>query len=376
MKILQIANGYLGSRLYRNLFAALKDAGVENIVYVPVGNRAPLPEAEEGVIVSRCFSQLDRLTFFAKQRKLLRDMEARVELSSVDMVHAHTVFSGGYAAYQLHRRYGLPYIVAVRNTDKNVFFRRMVHLRKTGVEIMRHAERVIFLSPAYQESVLAEYVPEKYREELRRKSLVIPNGIAPLFLSGEAAPRTLGEGPVRLIYVGEVRCNKNLEETIQAARLLREKGLEVTLTVVGAIVDDAYRPMMETAGFIDYHDRCPQEEVLGYLRNADIFVMPSHSETFGLVYAEAMSQGLPVLYTRGQGFDGHFPDGTVGYAVSDSDPAQLADRLERVISGYAELSANCVRLARRFDWNRIAGQYQEIYQRREKPGGTPSGAFV
>lgn len=40
--------------------------------------------------------------------------------------------------------------------------------------------------------------------------------------------------------------------------------------------------------------------------------MPSHKETFGLVYAEAMSQGLPIIYTKNQGFDGQFPDGYVG----------------------------------------------------------------
>jgi len=47
--------------------------------------------------------------------------------------------------------------------------------------------------------------------------------------------------------------------------------------------------------------------------------MPSITETFGLVYAEALSQGLPVLYTRGQGFDRQFEEGEVGYAVDCFD---------------------------------------------------------
>ena len=90
--------------------------------------------------------------------------------------------------------------------------------------------------------------------------------------------------------------------------------------------------------------------------------MPSHTETFGLVYAEAMSQGIPVLYTRGQGFDGQFPEGTVGYAVSDRDADDLAEKIRMVLSDYPNLSANCIKNASRFDWHKIAEEYQDIYQ--------------
>lgn len=41
---------------------------------------------------------------------------------------------------------------------------------------------------------------------------------------------------------------------------------------------------------------------------SDIFVMPSKPETFGLVYVEALSQGLPILYAKGEGFDGYFDE--------------------------------------------------------------------
>ena len=130
MRVLQIANGYLGNRLYQNLFSSLEKTGVENAVYVPINRKSPEPPpAEKNVVFSRCFSDLDRLLFFSKQRKLLRDAETRFDLRGTDVVHAHTVFSGGYTALQLKERCGLPYLAAVRNTDVNVFFKRMPHLR-------------------------------------------------------------------------------------------------------------------------------------------------------------------------------------------------------------------------------------------------------
>jgi len=362
MKVLQIANGYLGNKLYRNLFAVQAQMEIENTVYVPLKKKERFPADEpENIIFSNCFTQLDRLMFFSKQRKMLRDLK-KLELDRFDLVHAHTVFSGGYAAYRLKKEFGIPYMIAVRNTDVNVFFRYMVHLRKTGVEIMRNAAQIIFLSPAYLEAVLEQYIPERYREEIREKSRVIPNGISGLFFENLGQPKALKEnGTIRMISVGEVDSNKNPELTIAAAKLLREKGLDIRLKIVGQIKEEKYHQMLREMDFVEYCEKCPLEEVLVHLKSADIFAMPSHKETFGLVYAEAMSQGLPVLYTKGQGFDGQFPEGTVGYHVSDVQAEDLAEKVCRIMDGYAELSENCIRLVHKFNWNGIAEQYQDLY---------------
>lgn len=361
MRVLQIANGYLKTRVYSLLCPALERRGVEETVLVPVKWGEQVPELPDNVNAVPCFGELDRVLFFRKQKRMLRWLEENTDLGEFDVVHAHTVFSGGYTAYQIHKRYGTPYVVAVRDTDMNTFFRYMVHLRGVGVEILRHASKVIFLSSAYQKSLPEMYIPQKYRQEILEKSMVIPNGIDPMFLQQNAAPRTMDSNAVRLIYVGLLNSRKNPELTVEAVKLLRQQGHNVSLTMVGKIEDEKYRTMLEKNDFVTYYDRCPQEEVIGHLQNADIFVMPSHRETFGLVYAEAMSQGLPVLYTAGQGFDGHFPDGTVGFAVSDQDPAQLAEKILMTVEQYEALSKNSLRCVGRFDWDQIAEQYITIY---------------
>lgn len=361
MKILQVANGY-ENVLYENLFTALRDCGIENTVYVPLNQRASIPPTRRtDVVFSRCFTDLDRLLFFSKQKKLISDVERRELLRDVSVIHAHTVFSGGYTAYQLHKRYGLPYIIAVRNTDINVFFRRMPHLRRTGLEILKGAERIIFLSPAYRKQLFSRYVPDTVQPQLEKKSIVIPNGISSVFFQNIPLTKSPPGDVVRLVYVGELNSNKNLETSIQAATLLRQNGLDIRLLVVGAITQEKYRALVEKIDFLEYHDRCSHSEVIKYLCSADIFVMLSHTETFGLVYAEAMSQGLPVLYTRGQGFDEQFPDGTVGYSVSDTNPAELANKIQEVLINYTLLSENCLRLVNKFDWDSIAEQYKDVY---------------
>ena len=362
MRILQITNGYFQSDLFEKLFSQLFKQEVVSQIVVPVEKGCHFDMIPSNVSVIPCFSQIDRILFFRKQRNLLRELN-KEDVRQYDVIHAHTIFSGGYSAYQLHKRHGIPYIIAVRNTDVNVFFKYMIHLRKTGIKIMRHAEKIVFLSPAYQNQILSQYVPARYREEIEKKSIVIPNGIAKLFFEEKAQPKELSTAnTVRLIYVGEILSNKNLELTICAAEKLRQQGMDVSITVVGAILEEKYRKLMENTPFLTHYDKAPQNEVITHLQQADIFVMPSHAETFGLVYAEAMSQGLPVLYTRGQGFDGQFPEGTVGYAVSDSDAAELAEKIKQVISHYEEISANCIHLVDKFNWESIAETYKEIYQ--------------
>ncbi len=361
MKVLQLANDYFGTDLYARLFSCLESEGIENKIFVPVTLKEHYRK-DGNVCAYPCFNHLDRLLFFNKQRKMVRAIEQEYEhLRQFDVSHAHTVFSGGYTAYQLYKNCGIPYIVAVRNTDVSVFFKYMLHLRKIGVEILRNAKKVVFLSPAYQEAVLREHVPERYQVEIWEKSVIIPNGISELFLKNRDVKQLSDVNPIRLLYVGEINKNKNLELTIQSVDLLRKEGLDLSLHVVGEIKEQKYQKIIGESDFVEYHQKCPQEEVLRHMRESDIFAMLSHTETFGLVYAEAMSQGLPVLYTRGQGFDGHFPDGTVGYAVSDTDPRELADKIKMTMENYGKLSGNCVRLVDCFDWKLIAKNYCELY---------------
>ena len=69
------------------------------------------------------------------------------------MVHAYTLFTDGNCARALSKKYGIPYGVAVRNTDVNNFFKMMPHLRGRGIKIMLGAKAVFFLSEAYREQV-------------------------------------------------------------------------------------------------------------------------------------------------------------------------------------------------------------------------------
>ena len=105
----------------------------------------------------------------------------------------------------------------------------------------------------------------------------------------------------------------------------------------------------------------PKEKLINLYRKCDIFVMPSFTESFGLVYAEAMSQGLPVIYSFGQGFDGQFAEGIVGYHVLARNFLSVADGIKNVINNYAMIRNNVAECAKRFNWSTVVKSYDDIY---------------
>lgn len=210
---------------------------------------------------------------------------------------------------------------------------------------------------------------------------MIPNGIDDYFLENKQKHKLSGEtmlpgehegfndsvlpskSALRLITIGYLCKRKNQEMSLAAAKELSKRGYNVRLLLVGRVVDPEYQEMIDGEAMIEYRPECPKEDVLLLLRESDVFILPSHKETFGLVYAEAMSQGLPVIYTRGQGFDGQFPEGTVGYAVSDRSASEIADAVERILGRYDEISTNCVECAEEFRWSGITQRLLEVYRK-------------
>ena len=100
------------------------------------------------------------------------------------------------------------------------------------------------------------------------------------------------------------------------------------------------------------------------MRQSDIFVMPSKPETFGLVYVEALSQNLPIVYTKGEGFDGFFPEGEVGYSAISGNVASIAEVIMKVIHNYPIIVNNITRLSleKDFSWPLIATKYMKLYK--------------
>lgn len=362
IKVLQIANGYLKKGLYRNLFEEL-DKYTNDTVFVPIryGDNIDIDGKRENIVVRECFSQFDRLVFYKKQINILKEAEKSLDIDSFNVIHAHTVFSNGYLAYKLKKKYGIPYVVSVRNTDLYVFFEKIIFMRKIGLQILENAGAIVFLSEAYKAELINKYVPVAKRKDIESKCVFIPNGVDNSFLENKVCKKKLDK-EVTLLHIGDIDKNKNLIETVRAVKILKAKGYNISFRAVGEVKDKRVEKKIKDNN-VEVCPKCTLKETLKYYQDSHILVMPSHHETFGIVYVEAMSQGLPIVYTRGQGFDGQYPDGEIGYSVNDNKPNELAYVIEQIMKDYENISERCIKNSKRYSWQLIAKNYFKIYER-------------
>lgn len=363
MKILHINCNYLTTALHQTMVRHLSACGIENSVFAPaysLNNCVIKPD--DYVTAAECFNKWDRINYHGKQKKIFAAVDNSFDIKDFDAVHAYTLFTDGGIALKLKHKYGIPYVVAVRSTDTANFFKYMPHLRNYGITILREAERVFFLSEAYKTKT-SDYVPEHIWKTIEKKSEIIPNGIDDFWIDNKCciAKSMNKQKKINVIFIGQMIKRKKFPLTVRACEELVKRGYDLSLTAIGKIIDNSVTDIIKKNTFVHYYPPMNKEQLIEYYRKSDIFIMPSKNETFGLVYAEAMSQGVPVLYTKNEGFDGYFKDGEVGYAISCTDAQNIADKAELTMREHARIAENCIKNADRFRWADIAKRYCDIY---------------
>jgi glycosyltransferase involved in cell wall biosynthesis len=162
------------------------------------------------------------------------------------------------------------------------------------------------------------------------------------------------EGPLRMIHVGALEPRKGQEYAVEAVALLRDAGVQTTLTLVGSGSDEAMlRQKVTDAGLNEVVIFAgPQADPRGLLTSADLFVFPSRQEGFAIALLEAMAHGLAVVATAVGGNSEALVDGKGGRLVPPQDAPALA-------AAIAELARDRSKLAEmaRFNRERVAQEF-------------------
>lgn len=372
MNVFHICSDYPFTPIYRQLLEHFDTNCDSHTMYVPLST-GHLPEkktefTDNGckVLYSPDFSSWERLFYHRKRQRIFRAVRKNTDVLSSQLIHAHYLFSAGGVALTIKNEFDIRYVVSIRNTDLNTFFRRAPHLRRYGIKILSNAEKIFFLSPAYRDKLFSKYVPKSIRQQLMKKSSVVPSGIKHTWHEQSFA-RSIDSFPstrdLRLLFVGELSKNKNVEACIGALHILSSRDYRVSLTIIG---DGKRREILQKQCIDDSRiSMIPRidnvQNLIEEFRKCHVFVMPSFTETFGLVYLEAMSQGLPVVYSIGEGIDGYWQQGRVGFAVSPHNHVEIADRIEQIVANFGDMSSRCTIESKGFDWPLISKNLQVAY---------------
>ena len=376
MNILHICNGYVGSKVHSNLYQRLDEWGVSQTVFTCIYRQEEEDKNRfEGnhtkFVYANILRSFYRPFYHIKKWVITYFIEKRLDVNNYDCIHATTLFTDGAQAYVFHKKYGIPYLVAVRNTDMSFFLNKAPYAWPLGRKILLNAAKIVFISKSMMDAFENHKVIAPIADKIRDRFVLCPNGIDSFWLENISHKPKNGKN---LLYVGDFSANKNVGKLIDAViDLSRESGLEdIHLTLVGggksvngmkgndaeSLVLSRINSQSERISFLGKIYEKPK--LMEVFRNCDLFVMVSIHETFGLVYLEALSQNLPVIYTKGQGIDGLF-EPTVGEGVDPLSVESIKRAIRRIVKnqqayGNAGVDFSC------FDWTHIAKKYIDFYQ--------------
>ena len=234
-----------------------------------------------------------------------------------DVVHAHTFGYGSEVGSWLSQQLDCPLVVTTHGGDLQTI---------TAAGWMDRLRRQCDGASA----VVA--VSAKLANEVAACRTAIP---IYTFYNGFAADRvaSLPKQPHHLVQVGNLVPSKHHDDTIQAVARLRKVYPDVTLTIVGSGPEQRRLELLvEKLGLTDcvfFLGALPNAEALEEMAKAEVFVMPSYPEGFGIVYLEAMASGCVAIGTEGEGIDGFIRSGENGFLVPRDDVDAIVHIIDR-----------------------------------------------
>jgi alpha-maltose-1-phosphate synthase len=163
--------------------------------------------------------------------------------------------------------------------------------------------------------------------------------------------RRSADGPFRILFVGGIGQRKGVKYLLEAFELMR--GRDVELTLAGPLPADT-RPLDAYRSSVRLTGRLDQAEIVREMHRAHVLVLPSVFEGFGLVLAEAMSTGMPVIASTHSAGPDLIREGCDGFVLEPDDVEGLAQRLETLRADRrraVEMGVSAAERAREFSWD-------------------------
>lgn len=300
------------------------------------------------------------------------------------LVHGHYYLSGWVGAVLAHC-WQVPHVQSFHTLArvKNSALPETATLesvRRIDMEakVMASTDRIVATSPTDKQDIVRHYgiAPHKIS--------VVPPGLdLSLFhpLDRQLARRQVGlNGRRMLLFVGRMDRIKGVETLLRMAgeMIAADPQLRLSVLIVGGdrqvrVVDDASRELVRLRALVSelglrrvvkFVGPKEQVELPAYYAAADVCVVPSYAESFGMVAVEAMACGTPVVASRVGGLQSTVVDGVTGFLVPSGRPDEFARRVRQLLDSDElrdRLGRAAVQAASRYRWPSVARQLEGLY---------------
>jgi D-inositol-3-phosphate glycosyltransferase len=351
----------------------LHDLGYGNrVVHIPAGPESPTPKKDLPLYVPEF---AEGILKFSESKGI-----------QYDLIHSHYWMSG-VAAEILKNMWDVPVIqmfhtlgvmknrIARSESEKESPFRIESEKR-----IVAFTNRIVIATPAEKEQLISNYEADE------KKLVIIPPGVDttrfyPIPEDEARAVIGVPSGNCMILFVGRIEPLKGIETLLRAiALLLQTEEIEECnyyLAIIGGETDgngddmnSEMSRLQKLSRELGIHDtviflgKRSQETLPYYYSAAQVVVVPSLYESFGMVALEAMACGVPVIASQVGGLPYLVQDGKTGYVIPDGNPGILKQRLMQLIEAPAlrdEMCGQAVDYARSYDWSLIAKKVSDLY---------------
>ncbi len=322
--------GGLGVHVMRLLTALKREHSNEYVVLSPSPNaESHLPQFVKNRWKKRGGSPLFSLALFFLFPRLLRR-------EKIDLLHVH----GGSGGVLLLRKPGIPVVVTCHHTyrDEADVYRQtssVTYLRKMLMALIekrtyRIADKIMCVSDGTLERLKKDYrVPAE-------KLVLVENAVNDelLLMDDRACEENL------LLFAGRLEPRKGLPILLQAFASVKKKNPSLRLRIVGenmmgaAALDQHLRDASLSIRDIELVGFVTQQEYWNELKRATILVVPSLREGFGLVAAEGMAAGIPVVASDCDGLRHVIREGETGLLFKTGDADECARAVEKLLTDH------------------------------------------
>jgi len=357
----------------------LHDLGYGNrVVHVPAGPEFPLPKKELATYLPEFVKGIQK---FAENKGI-----------SYDLIHSHYWMSG-IAAAQLKTEWGIPIVHMFHTLG---MMKNRVALSPNEIEgeyridgenkVISVVDRIVAATPAELSQLQFLYHAKT------EKVVVIPPGVDVCRfypIPQDEAKEFIGVPPCdrMILFVGRIEPLKGLKVLFEAMALMKNDSIwdekPFCLAVIGGEPEAGPEEMTAEMArlqslrdeyglkeMVTFLGKRSQETLPYYYSAAEVVVVPSFYESFGMVALEAMACGTPVVASEVGGLAFLVQDGVTGYTVPVDDPSMLANRLTTLIrepENRERMGQQACEYAQEYSWGRIVEQLMKVYEEVLKP---------
>ena len=263
---------------------------------------------------------------FKKNAK--KALESLLEKEDIDIIHGHYLFPAGAAAVEVGNEHGIKTYVTAHGSDMFEVYKKQPIMRSTLKNVLKRADVVLAVSNALRHEIIATGV-----SGISNKTRICWNSVdIEKFSQNEdnSFRNELGltDKPI-VLFVGNLIKRKNVDSLLEAKKIANSN---YYLVIVGdGPLFKKLKKKVEDENIRDVIFTGSRNDVENIIPSCDVLVLPSLSESFGLVLIEALACGKPVIGSNVGGITEIITD-DVGLLVNPNKVSSIASAIDRIIN--------------------------------------------